>query len=97
MRARYLCLKLRDLQHCERLTLTDPVPYIDVDVADIAGDFAMNIDLLKGLENPSYGKLICNETTVCRCDRDGRRGSGNFPSCIGFPMSVDDVGNYAYG
>ena len=66
-------IQLRYLQHGQGLALVHTIANIDIDMPDITRDLAVHIDILKGLEDASDGKLIRNRADV-RCNHgDGWR------------------------
>src|SRR5271165_2413852 len=70
--------KLRNLQHCNGLTLADSIADVDVDVTYVAGNFTVDIDLLEGLEDAGDGELIGYVTRVSGGHRDcWQRSSGS--------------------
>src|SRR5271170_6553279 len=70
-----LGLKFRHLQNCKSLTLPHPVTDIDVNVPDVAGYFAVDVDLLKWLKYPGDGELVSNEARLRGRSRNRRRRS----------------------
>jgi hypothetical protein len=71
--ARDFGIQLRYLQHGQRLALVHTIANIDIDVPDVTRDLAVNINILKGLEDACYRKLVRNRADM-RCDHgDGWR------------------------
>ena len=74
LRTGHLGLELRDLQHSERLSLANTIPDIDINMPDIAGNLAVNIDLLKGLKDAGDSKLLGDLPRSGSDDGNGRHG-----------------------
>ena len=71
--ARDFGIQLRYLQHGQRLALVHTIANIDIDVPDVTRDLAVDIHVLKGLEDARYRKLIRNRADT-RCNHgDGWR------------------------
>jgi hypothetical protein len=77
LRACDLGLEFGNFENRDRLALANAITYIYVDVANVTGDFSMNINLLEGLKDSSDGELIRDIAEVSGNDgnRWERRGS----------------------
>ena len=67
LRVVYGCMRLIDLgdefwdlQHRQHLSLVDMVPYVDVDMSDVAGHLGVQLDVLVGNELAGDGKRSGN-------------------------------------
>jgi hypothetical protein len=71
--------------------LPNSISDIHVDVPDVARNFAMDIDLLKGLEHAADRKLVRDEPGL-RCRHGhGRRRSWSFGGCVISAMDVNKI------
>jgi hypothetical protein len=64
-------IQLRYLQDGQRLALVHTIANIDIDMLDITRDLAVDIHVLKGLEDTRYRKLIRNRADMRRNHGDG--------------------------
>ena len=61
-----------DLQHRQHLSLADMVPYIDVDMADVASHLGVQLDVLVGNELAGDGKRSGNGLSLRHSNRGVR-------------------------
>jgi hypothetical protein len=94
LRSSNFSLKFWHLQHGECLALMYTVADIYVDMPDITGHFAMDIDLLEGLKDARYGKLIGDKTVVCHGYRNGRGCRRRFGGRIDLMMCMQKIEQY---
>src|SRR5581483_5878642 len=77
----HLRVKFRNLEHGEHLPGLDAVANVHINLADVSGNFGMDIDLLERPEVPGQGDGVSNRLTLHH--DHGSRGRSGFRGWTG--------------